>query len=166
MIAPDINRRKKMVRLAVLLSVGVWLVLLIAGDGEIARPARADMVRVSASPYAVDRRIRETPTGADAGQIILAPISVPQANTAAPQRAEQRAIIDVPNTKNMLYVIAARVNLRAEPTTKSAVLAKLEIGAKAVSLQTNDNGWIRVRHLDSGIEGFMAKTFLRTIPPG
>ncbi|MGO4914247.1 SH3 domain-containing protein [Pseudogemmobacter sp. W21_MBD1_M6] len=156
-----------MVRLAALLGLGVWLVLLIAGNGETAQPARTQTARVSQSPFAATHTITKDTEFSTEKQVIPANAKTPQVNPlVVPTEAAQRAIKKQPEAENVRYVIGARVNLRAEPTTKSAILAKLEFGTKAIALQTNDDGWVRIRHVGSGIEGFMAKTFLRINPPG
>ena len=57
-------------------------------------------------------------------------------------------------------VAGSRVNMRDGPGTTYAVLVTLNSGTTAEVIGRNDDGWVRVRVQDSGLEGWMAERLL------
>jgi uncharacterized protein YgiM (DUF1202 family) len=69
-------------------------------------------------------------------------------------------------TADVRYVTGTRVNLRAGPSTLDDVVAQLARGTKAVVLDDGGGGWLQIRDLDTGVEGFMSGDFLSADAPG
>lgn len=61
---------------------------------------------------------------------------------------------------DIVVVSGSRVNFRRGPGTNHAVLDTLAKGTKAELIGTNDNGWARIRLIDSAQMGWMAESML------
>lgn len=83
-----------------------------------------------------------------------------QAPAAAPAPAET-AVPDRP----LVYVTGSRVNMRAGPSTANPVVTALGYGDEAELIETLDNGWMHIRHTESGRVGYMAGRFLSETRP-
>lgn len=70
-----------------------------------------------------------------------------------------------PAAKEMVYVTGSRVNLRAGPSTQNPVLMALGYGTEAELIEEMSNGWVQIRHMDSGRVGYMAGRFLSPDQP-
>ena len=70
---------------------------------------------------------------------------------------------DTPQTgTRYVYVTAKRVNLRAGPSTRTAILGRFKRGTKAEVISQSDNGWAEIRDVKTGLQGFMSSRFLST----
>jgi len=58
------------------------------------------------------------------------------------------------------------VNLRAGPSTLTEVVTRLKRGERAEVVADDGNGWIRIRDLNSGTEGYMSADYLSLVTPG
>ncbi len=65
--------------------------------------------------------------------------------------------------ERMVRVTARAVNLRAGPTTKSAILGRLTRGQTAELIRDHGNGWAEIRVPETGRRGFMASRFLAPV---
>lgn len=59
------------------------------------------------------------------------------------------------------FVNGNRVNVRNGPGTNYSVVAQLNRDAEAVVLQSDGNGWVKIRVADTGGIGWMAERLLR-----
>ena len=59
-----------------------------------------------------------------------------------------------------LVVTGSRVNLRAGPSTATAVRAALTAGSRAELIEALPNGWMHIRATETGMTGYMASDFL------
>lgn len=66
----------------------------------------------------------------------------------------------VSNTVDVRRVSGNRVNVRGGPGTDFGVVARLVRGDEVEILQDNGNGWVRMRPVDGGTEGWMADFLL------
>ncbi len=60
----------------------------------------------------------------------------------------------------IVIVTGSTVNLRAAPSTKSAVVKRLTRGTRAEVISTGENGWFQIKVADNGATGFMSSKFL------
>jgi hypothetical protein len=60
----------------------------------------------------------------------------------------------------LVEVTGNQVNLRAGPSTADAVLGSMLRGDRAELIASLGNGWVRIRALSTGIEGYMAERFV------
>jgi hypothetical protein len=60
----------------------------------------------------------------------------------------------------LVEVTGNQVNLRAGPSTADAVLGAMLRGDRAELIASPGNGWVRIRALSTGIEGYMADRFV------
>ncbi len=67
---------------------------------------------------------------------------------------------------DVVEVSGTVVNLRAGPSTGNDIVGTLRRGARAELIETAENGWMRIRDLDSGAEGYMSGKFLARVTPG
>ena len=66
----------------------------------------------------------------------------------------------------LLFVTGSRVNLRAGPSTGQAVVTQLGLGDRAELLSNTADGWVQIRHVESGRIGYMSADFLSPVEPG
>lgn len=66
---------------------------------------------------------------------------------------------DEPTPETLFRVAGDRVNMRSGPSTTNAVVASLPGGTLAEAIGA-EGGWMRIRVLDTGAEGFMSARFL------
>jgi len=69
----------------------------------------------------------------------------------------------LPDAGPLLRVTGNSVNLRASPSTDANVLAALVRDTQAVLLEEAANGWLRIRIVGSGLEGYMSGDFLAAV---
>ncbi len=74
--------------------------------------------------------------------------------------AGQASFIATSNSGDVRIVSANRVNVRGGPGTDYGVVSKLTRGESVEILQDNGDGWVRIRSLDGGPEGWMADFLL------
>jgi hypothetical protein len=63
----------------------------------------------------------------------------------------------------LVEVTGRQVNLRASPSTQGAVLAALGQGDRAELIGADGNGWVLIRALATGIEGYMSDQFVSVV---
>jgi uncharacterized protein YraI len=61
----------------------------------------------------------------------------------------------------LVEVTGSRVNMRAGPGVGNAVVGALPRGARAEAIGEPENGWQRVRAVDSGLTGYMFASYLQ-----
>ncbi len=66
----------------------------------------------------------------------------------------------------LLFITGSRVNLRAGPSTGQAIVTQLGLGDRAELLTNTADGWVQIRHVDSGRIGYMSADFLSPAEPG
>jgi hypothetical protein len=60
----------------------------------------------------------------------------------------------------LVEVTGGFVNLRAGPSTGDAVLGALSRGERAELIAATGDGWVQIRAVETGVEGFMAERFV------
>ncbi len=58
------------------------------------------------------------------------------------------------------FVSGTTVNMRAGPSTRHGVVAKLTSGTEVYDMGATDSGWSQIKVVDTGARGFMASRFL------
>ncbi len=58
------------------------------------------------------------------------------------------------------------VNLRSGPSTANEVVARLTRGVRAELISDTGDGWMQIRDLNSGAEGYMSAKFLTPVTSG
>lgn len=66
----------------------------------------------------------------------------------------------------VVYVSGTKVNLREEPSIGASVVTSLLKGDAARILADTGDGWLHIRDISSGDEGYMAEIFLTAANPG
>lgn len=104
---------------------------------------------------------------AETAPIETAPAADPAAAPAEATQAEQPATEatevaaqPAPDRPNLQVVDATRVNMRSGPSTDYRVLDQLLQGTTVDVLENGPDGWVRLRVVDTGIEGWMSGEFL------
>ena len=90
------------------------------------------------------------PTAAWPGAIELFAMKEQQATLRAQAEAAARAAMDI------RYVTGNVVNMRGGPGTEFGKVAKLTEGTEVAVLEDSGDGWIMLRVMDTGEEGWMA----------
>ncbi|MCT4684556.1 MAG: SH3 domain-containing protein [Roseicyclus sp.] len=126
---------------------------LVTADGRVLTIAAViDPVALDDGQAAVQQV--STPGAARSAQTVTA-----SASTSAPSPDAATGGASLP----LVEVTGTRVNLRAGPSTEDAVLDALTLGAQAELLAALDNGWVQIRTVDNGVEGYMADRFLAPV---
>lgn len=81
-------------------------------------------------------------------------LSEPQAFYGATQGAASQNVLD------LREVAGSRVNMRQGPGTSFGVITSLPRGTEVEVLETDANGWVRLRTVSTGQEGWMAERLL------
>ncbi len=68
-----------------------------------------------------------------------------------------------PNGRTILVVTGNRVNLRAGPSTGNAVVTSLSRGQQTELIAEAGGGWLHIRHIASGRQGYMSGDFLKAV---
>lgn len=106
--------------------------------------------------------LAQVPLVSQAPETVTEVAAAPPAIAApAPQVAE--VAVAEPAPVDLRAVVAERVNMRAGPGTTYAVIDKLGRGDTVEVIEAGDNGWVRLRIPESGIEGWMAARLLASI---
>lgn len=63
-------------------------------------------------------------------------------------------------TSRFMEVTGSRVNLRSGPSTGNAVVDSLVRGTLVEPIGEEQNGWIQLRAIESGVTGYMAARFI------
>ena len=150
-------------------------VVLVEDSADVATAAPVVLETNASSRIAVTR---DAPLDAAA---IVAATPVPAALTAPSRIGEPRRIslvapeavaepaapldavaadVRTELTDGLLKVTGSRVNLRAGPSTGNDVVDSLVRGTLVEQVGVEINGWLKLRDVTSGVEGYMAARFL------
>ncbi|MDJ0826554.1 MAG: SH3 domain-containing protein [Rhodobacter sp.] len=127
----------------------------VAAEVEVAKEEALDLTGVLPTSMQIDVAVAEAVAATEEEPITL--VAAPAADlTSDPQEAEPRIV----------YVTGSRVNMRAGPSTQNAVIGRLVRGAEAEVIAEAPNGWMQIRDIATGTEGFMSGDFLSPVNPG
>ena len=163
-----------MLRLTLMLSSAIYAGLVIYSDQVPDAPA--DAVEVSRTATALDigglppRADGATLTTADGRTLVMAAVIDPMAlddgtdrvalvSTRHPESVVTSASSGLPDLP-LVEVTGNHVNLWAGPSTRDAVLGALVRGEQAELIAATGDGWVQIRAVETGIEGFMAERFV------
>lgn len=98
------------------------------------------------------------------------PASMPE-NVETAGASAVADIVDAPATepganRRIVFVTGTRVNLRDGPSTDNAVVDQLARGTEAEVLGEAGDGWLQIRAVATGAEGYMSGNFLSPERPG
>lgn len=167
-----------MIRLTLLLIAGLYLTMLVGGgqEGDVRlglrdsrTPEPEAVARAAATPTLSVETLAtaepeppatvETPEPAPLPVVAVVPDPAP---AAAPQVTIPSPLAAAPAAEpepTVLYVTAARVNVREGPSTDYSVVGKVLRGDAVLIADTQDD-WSLVRIEGDGIEGWVASRFL------
>lgn len=182
-----------MIRLTVLLSAGIFVMLLVLGEDRGQRrqglmvadtdpllfspvvEAAPEPVEVAAEPLNLpDQPVIQTSFEADpvaeaVAAEVAAQVSVPVEPVVEEAVVEVTAATPAETTEGQLrWIDATSVNVREGPSTEFAVMGRLTRGeAVLVVLEEggSSEGWSRVRIEGDGVEGFVATRLLTDTQP-
>ncbi|MEM8879255.1 MAG: SH3 domain-containing protein [Pseudomonadota bacterium] len=171
-----------MIRWVLLLCASLYLVFVLGPDPEPdAAPVAtataptaegetgpSELVLETGEVWQIDRVIApdasqedETPTLA-----VATPEASPTPGDAEPTTAAaEPPSADVSDGATSLYVTGTRVNLRAGPSTEAEIVTALTQGSETELLAEAEDGWLQIRDIATGVEGFMSGDFLSTQAP-
>lgn len=89
----------------------------------------------------------------------------PEPEVIATPEPEPAPEPEQPTVLPVLYVTGSTVNMRAGPTTRDGVVAKLTRGTAVDDLGVASEGWSQIRVIATGKRGFMATRFLSADQP-
>ncbi|MBM9596312.1 SH3 domain-containing protein [Roseitranquillus sediminis] len=154
-----------MLRLTASLLVALYAVLIIWGEPrrepgvEVTRNNSLATTLVSPASARDETSPATNVSPAEAVQIALAAGEArPEAAPAAVAVREAEPATEP--QRDVRFVTGTRVNLRAQPTTSSAIVGQVGVGDAAEVLSEGDGGWVRVRTLDEGTEAYIFGRFL------
>jgi hypothetical protein len=162
-----------MLRLTLMLGTAIYAGLVILSEqasdpvADVNRAALAVDVTAPATGLATDvlvtRDGRSLPlaTVIDPARTIM-PDSVALVSTRVPEAVTTSASVGLPELP-LVEVTGNQVNLRAGPSTDTAVLGALVRGERAELIAAEGNGWVRIRSVASGVEGYMADRFISAV---
>lgn len=122
-------------------------------------PAPAVIRPVSYSPAP------ETTAAAQQSGLTLALPLVAAEPAADPEAGAVQTGTDPAPLSQVNYVLGSNVNVREEPSAKSAVLDRLARGEAVTVLGSDTPGWSMIRIEGDGVEGFVATRYLSLTPP-
>ena len=183
-----------MIRLTLILTAGIVGSMLILGSGDetletdpiaetVLRQNQPDSGASEVEFLAAGSNAADVAVVATTGEPANAVVDVTRQQTldlASPQKpallvleardAPAAEIAAVPDTRavpdGMLYVTGTRVNMRAGPSTNDSVVGSLQRGARAELLADTRDGWLQIRDISTGAEGYMSARFLSPLSPG
>ncbi|MBM1309954.1 SH3 domain-containing protein [Sulfitobacter mediterraneus] len=123
-----------------------------SGSAATVAPAAAATV----DPAAVPTNVAVTTASADTPAII--PSLIIQDDTTSPDVTPAALVSEV--GLDIRTVSGNRVNVRGGPSTNFSVVSKLIRGDAVEILEDNGNGWVRMRSVLTGEEGWMADFLL------
>ena len=82
--------------------------------------------------------------------------------TRSPEAVTVSASVGLPDLP-LVEVTGNQVNLRAGPSTDTAVLGALVRGERAELIGADGNGWVLIRAVSTGVEGYMADRFVSVV---
>lgn len=86
-------------------------------------------------------------------------------NEALPAAADPQPEAADGGVGTIWYVVANRVNVRAEPSTTADIVGKLGSGEATLVVQSIDGEWARIVIQGDGVEGFVAMRYLSPEAP-
>jgi hypothetical protein len=161
-----------MIRLTVILCVGLFVVLLIAGEdrGQVRQGLlNPPVVAEVRTPVAAVPRPTVVETEAEVAEAVFVPgqpVRVePALPVPEPVLAEPAPVEDVapPQPENSFAVVnATSVNVRAGPSTADSIIGRLSSGEQVLIVveAAPVDGWNLVRIEGDGIEGYVASRLL------
>jgi len=168
-----------MLRLALILCAAIYAGLIIfpglAPDAsatvEVSRAGAAVDVTAPAIPPTADTFVT-----ADGRELHIAAVIDPGAlpdnhaeiAVVSTQVAETETIIASSSSSGpdpdpdlpLVEITGNSVNLRAGPSTNDAVLGAMRRGAQAELIAAPAGGWVQIRAVETGVEGYMAERFI------
>lgn len=168
-----------MLRLSLMLSAAIYAVLVIysepaphsgAAPVEVTQAAPVQHATTLARAIPTDRLTTADgrvlaiaavidPVALDDGREAVQLVSTGGAEIVTASASVAAAEPDLP----LVEVTGTSVNLRAGPSTGEAVLDALVRGEQAELLAALDNGWVQIRTVETGLEGYMADRFLAPV---
>lgn len=129
---------------------------MMAEADDAVDTAAAEVVTRSVDPtlgaLAVPTRLTEP--------LIAAPAEVP----AVPDTAVEAILEEVAApSPDLREVAGSRVNMRTGPGTDYGVVTTLDSGTRAEVIETDPSGWVKLRVVSSGVEGWMAARLLTSV---
>lgn len=175
-----------MFRLLVMLFATMFLVLLIGGEDRgqkrlgliadgtpspVAGSTGADIAREDLRPGpntqapAAARAADRAVDGATLASFV--PVSTPQPDPAPapPFAAEIVPALPQDQPPPLLYVSSAAVNVRAGPSTGTAIIGRLTRHEAVSVVAPEQDGWVRIRIEGDGVDGFIAARLLTDREP-
>lgn len=163
-----------MLRLSLLLGASVYAALIILSETlptpvvdsgpQAAGPEGAEPARASAPDLLVTEDGRRLPVAAVIAPARVAPdVAVAMVSTRPAGTAVAREIPAAAPERPLVAVTGRQVNLRAGPSTEAAVLASLVQGAEAELIGADGTGWVLIRAVETGIEGYMSDQFVAVV---
>lgn len=137
------------------------LLTITTAEGEVIR------VATQIPPASIDRqlvRIAAEDENAEARRLEAANA---RARAAVAERAATTADPPPPTAENanVVYATGAYINLRSGPSTAYPVVGFMNYGMAAERLEAPQDGWSRIRVLETGAEGFMFSAYLSDRAP-
>lgn len=162
-----------MLRLTLMLGTAIYAGLVILSERAPDSPpdvARANMAVDMTSPApgpASDVLVTEDGRRLSIASVIdpartLSADGVALVSTRAPEAVTVSASGGVPD-RALVEVTGNHVNLRAGPSTGAAVLGALVRGDRAELIGADGAGWVLIRAVSTGVEGYMADRFVAVI---
>lgn len=161
-----------MLRLTSALTAGVYMTLVVFGDGgapsqistaQAATGSEAGMVSRSAASNTDLYTAKLSDEDAIKAAVAATKAPLPTETAKAEAEVEAPAKVAAVDT-DKVYVTGTVVNMRAGPSTKNPVLSKLNLGSQAELLAEMDNGWAKIRD-ENGKIGYMSNKFLSDADP-
>lgn len=159
-----------MLRLTSALTAGVYMTMVVFGDGGPTSQISAAQASTESEGAVVSRAAASNTalytaklSDEDAIKAAVAATKAPLP-TAEPAEATEEVKTaavagDKADAANKVFVTGNVVNMRAGPSTKNPVLSKLNMGSAADLLDSLDNGWAKIRD-ENGKIGYMSAKFL------
>ncbi|WP_049644789.1 SH3 domain-containing protein [Candidatus Rhodobacter oscarellae] len=138
-------------------------------EEETAEDVRLTVLEASPTtqePPAPERLSATTPPRAAAPELpvrIATPTPVlPSLATGLDLSATERAATAAlaPDPRDIRVVTGTRVNLRAGPSTRNAILTQVLSGDQVEILEAGQGGWVKISANNGDVEGWMAARFL------
>lgn len=161
-----------MLRMTLVLVASIYAALSIWGEptGDDVTVARADSfapaltsLRGEAGTTEVANSARPALSEREAVQLALAAGTRPSVDDAPQPAAAETAPEEADDDRLIVYVSGSRVNLRDEPTSRSAIVGTVSIGDRAEVLSDLSDSWVRIR-TDRGVEAWIYGRFLSETP--
>ncbi|MDG3042528.1 SH3 domain-containing protein [Roseicyclus marinus] len=163
-----------MLRLSLLLGAAVYAVLVVLsetvpvrdtdGGALAAAPSVPDPVALPARNMLVTEDGRHLAIAAVISPALVAPdAAVAMVSTRPATEVIASASTGLAEDLPRVEVTGRYVNLRAGPSSQAAVLTALGQGEQAELIGADGNGWVLIRAVSTGIEGYMADRFVAVV---